>query len=234
MLQAKNKYAVAGAVALLALGFLGSRAASGARVKAPVTTVGARALHVPHLRGNLVLDGDLDDSAWAASDVARTGQFLDASGGPARPHSEARLVWGDGHLYMALYAADEDVRALPRKPDEAVWLDDSFRVVFRRGDVEMAFDVSATGVITDARRVRGGSPDYSWDSGAHVSTELDGTLNDPRDDDEEWALELAIPFESLGMRGARGESIAVSIQRCDTPKGAARTCATWAEGIVLD
>jgi hypothetical protein len=55
-------------------------------------------------------------------------------------------------------------------------------------------------------------------------------VNDSRDDDEEWVIEMAVPFESIGLRGERGESIGFSARRCDTPKEEARTCAAWGEG----
>jgi hypothetical protein len=197
-------------------------------------------LRVPHLPASIVLDGDTDDPGWTAPPgPARAGPFLLASGEVARPYSNARAVWGDGHLYLALYAADEDIRSRAADHDGALWLDDSFRLVFTQGDVERAIEVSPRGVVTDAIRRGAAEFDYSWESGVHVSPELDGTLNDSRDSDEEWVIEMAVPFEALGMRGERGESIGLSVRRCDVPKGGARVCAAWGEGqargvLVLD
>jgi len=62
----------------------------------------------------------------------------------------------------------------------------------------------------------------------HLSPELDGTINDPRNMDEEWVIEMALPFESLGLKGESGETIGLSVVRCDTPKGSPRVCAGWA------
>jgi hypothetical protein len=197
-------------------------------------------LRVPHLPGSITLDGDTDDPGWTQTPgPARTGPFVLASGVEARPYSDARLLWGDGHLYLALYAADEDVRTRTEQPDGPLWLDDSFRLVFSRDDVEYSIEVSPKAVVTDAVRRSGGAFDYSWSSGVHVSPELDGTMNKSDDMDEEWVIEMAIPFESLGLKGERGESIGLSIRRCDTPKGSARVCGSWGEGdargrIVLD
>jgi hypothetical protein len=189
---------------------------------------------VPHLPASIVLDGDTDDPGWTSPPgPARTGPFTlasGASGEAARPYSNARALWGDGHLYLALYAADEDIRSRTADHDGPLWLDDSFRLVFTQGDVERAIEVSPRGAVTDAMRRGGAAFDYSWESGVHVSPELDGTLNDARDSDEEWAIEMAIPFEALGMRGERGESIGFAVRRCDVPKGAARVCAGWGDG----
>src|ERR1700722_16832467 len=67
-------------------------------------------LHVPHAPGAILLDGDTDDLGWTGSTPpARTRDFELANGAPARPFSEVRTVWGDGYLYLCLYAADENI-----------------------------------------------------------------------------------------------------------------------------
>src|SRR5579859_4140395 len=191
-------------------------------------------LHVPHLAGAITLDGDTDDPGWTQPPgPARTGPFTLANGAEARPYSDARMLWGDGHLYLALYASDEDIRTRTTDPDGPLWLDDSFRVAFRRGDVEYVIEVSPKGVVTDSvRRGAGGAYDYSWSSGVHVSPELDGTINKHEDMDEEWVIEMALPFESIGMKGEPGETVGIAIRRCDEPKGQPRICGAWGEGDV--
>ena len=82
-------------------------------------------------------------------------------------------------------------------------------------DVEVVIEVSPKGVITDGIRRPGESFDYSWSSGAHVSVELDGTVNKPDDMDEECgALRIGIKPrkgkakdspQSRGEHRARGE-----------------------------
>ena len=151
-------------------------------------------------------------------------------GSPARPFSEVRLLWGDGYLYLALYAADEDIETRTDEADGPLWLDDDFRVVLTRGDTQYAIEVSPKAVITDSIRHGDGKWDYTWSSHAHASREIDGTVNKPNDMDEEWAIEMAIPFESLDMKGEPGESIGMSVGRCDTPKGMPRVCTSWGEG----
>ena len=92
--------------------------------------------------------------------------------------------------------------------------------------------------MTDAIRRPGGRYDYTWKA-CIASPERDGTLNDPRDTDEEWVIEMAVPFEALGMQGEAGETIGLALRRCDTPKGSSRVCRSWGDGpdkarIVLD
>ena len=43
-------------------------------------------------------------------------------------------------------------------------------------------------------------------------------------------IELAIPFDALGLKGEKGERIGLSIRRCDTPHSGVRSCGSWGEG----
>jgi hypothetical protein len=192
---------------------------------------GAPVLRVPHAQGPITLDGDTDDLGWLhPPGPARTGDYRFANGEPATPYSETRLVWSGEYLYLALYASDEDIETHTDEPDGPMGLGDAFRVVFSQPGVEYAIEVSPKAVITDSIRRGEGAWDLTWSSGAHASRELDGTINDPKNTDEEWAIELAIPFESIGMRGEPGENIGLSLHRCDTPKQGSRVCAGWGDG----
>ena len=187
-------------------------------------------LVVPHAKHPIVLDGHLTDPSWL-EEAVRTGPFLQ-SGGPslATPYSEARFLWGDGLLYVGLYASDEDICATHEAHDSHVWLDDSFRLAFDDGAREYLFDVSALGALADGVRtlaIPNGIIDYAWSSNARVSHELEGSLNDPSNNDEEWVIEMAIPLASLGQKGAPGEKLGLSVARCDTPKGQPRSCSDW-------
>jgi hypothetical protein len=236
-----NRWLLVGAVALLASGAVvavqradreGARvvtsAASTSRV---VVDAGPDVvLVVPHAKRPIVLDGQLTEPAWIEEPV-RTGPFLE-SGGPrlAHQYSEARFLWADGQLYVGLYASDEDIRASHAAPDGPTWRDDSFRLAFDDGVREYLFDVSALGVIADGVRMVA-SPksgfDYAWNSNARVAHELEGTPDDPSNNDEEWVLEMAIPLASLGLTGVRGEKLSLWVSRCDTPKDQPRSCGDW-------
>jgi hypothetical protein len=186
-------------------------------------------VHVPHLVGSITLDGDTDDPGWRGP-LVRTGTFVASDGlTPVHPQSEARMLWGDGFLYLNLYAADEDIE-VRGKPDALTDDEDAFHLVFTDEATERFIDINALGVVSDGIARRGGPVDRSWDSHLHVSHELDGLPNDPTKKDEEWALEVAIPFESLGLEGKPGETIGVSMRRCDIlHDGGKRICGAWGE-----
>jgi hypothetical protein len=60
------------------------------------------------------------------------------------------------------------------------------------------------------------------DKRSEVGIDMDGTLDDPADDDEEWVIETRIPYTELphGLT-------ALTVERCDTPRNArAPSCAS--------
>jgi hypothetical protein len=194
--------------------------------KATEAVAASPALAVPRTGGPIRIDGELDEPGWAAA--ARTGAFRDARGEPARPFSEARYLHDGEHLLLCLYAADDDIRARVTAHDGPVWIDDAFalRLTPRRpGAQTYLVDISARGVIMDARRGPGDTVDPSWESGIRVAVDRDGTLDDPSDEDEEWVVEAALPLRSLGI--GPETPIDLEITRCDTPRGTqGRRCAS--------
>jgi hypothetical protein len=216
-----------------AVGFRASRRAHETRPPSSrVGTDGARVLHVPLARGPIVLNGDPDDPGWQAG--VRTHAFVGEDGvSPARPHTEARFVRAEEYLYVTLYAADEDLRAGAEEHDTSVSGDDEFHLVFTDEKTERVLEINPMGVLVDGTRPAGSNAplDLGWESGARISVDRDGTPNHPEDHDEEWVIEMAIPLEALGLEGRAGESIGLSMRRCDTLRNTTTTlCGTWGVG----
>lgn len=212
---------------------LGTALAVGATVSARSTPrlavpPGATLVHVARAREPLKVDGALDEPAWPTQG-ARV--VLTTDGQPAKPYSDVRALVRDDRLYLALYAADEDIRTGDLGHDGPLWTRDAFELVF---DGRYAIDVSPLGVTTDARIGPNGQRDFTWESGAVTAHDLDGTRDDPSDDDEEWVIELSIPLANLGHRPLRGERLELTARRCDVPKGAARRCANAHVVLQLD
>ena len=187
---------------------------------------------VPRTPEPIKIDGELEENAWR--DVAaRSGPFHDeVTGAAAIPYSDARFLRDDAALYVVLYAADEELRASVKTHDGPVWLDDAFDLRFTAPGAPEPISViviSVAGVITDVREGPAGARDPSWESGTTVAVELDGTLNAPVGDAEEWVVEARIPLASLP-----GKTVDLAIRRCDTPKGAKRRCGAWRGTLALD
>jgi hypothetical protein len=133
------------------------------------------------------IDGELGEPAW--SQRAERHVFM-ANGEHARPFSEVRLFHDDTTLYVGLYAADENIQS-----------SDFFDVKIGA----TAFHINPKADVTPAI------------PGLRAAVELDGSLDDNSNDDEEWVLEIAMPRTSGAMQ----------FSRCDTPKDKIQRCASW-------
>src|SRR6478609_7608275 len=169
--------------AVVAIGVLACASAAGAFLGMRQSRRGGAASFViPRTEDAIKIDGELDEHAWIDK-PARTGAFQ------GKPYSDARMLWGDKTLYLALYAADEDIETRTTEHDGPLWLDDAFRLVFEVNDTEYKIDVSPKCIVTDGRsKEKNGKLDYSWESGVRVACDTDGTINDPGDMDEEWVV----------------------------------------------
>ena len=190
-----------------------------ARAEAPA---GFR-LAVPRALGPVTFDGELDEDDWRGLG-GRTGAFVEAVGGaPAIPHSEARFGWDEAGLRVALYAGDEDLRACgdDQGPEPG---DDVFRLRLRTDAavVDLAFSPSGRAWGT----VRRAGTTAAWRPEA-LGVDVDGTLNQTGDEDEEWVIETRIPWEILGIRAGSGVVVGAAIDRCDTPLFATTRCGAW-------
>ena len=161
----------------------------------------ARALLVvPQVNKQIACDGELDEIAWRTP--ARTGPLIDARGESAAPYADARFLRDGANLYLALYAADEDVRAT-----------DSFMVTFRSAVGRKAVTFTAGGAMVPVV------------ANAHMSIDIDGTLDIPGDDDEEWVVEASLPLTAIPF--GRDGLVDVVVEHCDTTKDKVHRCSSW-------
>jgi hypothetical protein len=171
-----------------------------------LASAGALRLVIPQVATQIRCDGELDEHAWLTP--ARTGPFVDANGGEAAPYSEARFLRDDNFLYLALYAADEDIRST-----------DEFVVELGSGRARSTLHFTAGGKLTPAI------------TGAQIGVDRDGSIDDATNDDEEWVVEAAIPFAAVPL--ARDGSTTVRITRCDTTKDHVKRCGSWSGRVVV-
>ena len=176
------------------------------------------ALKIPHATAPITPDGETNETDWNRV-ALRSGAFTDPSTGAAAiPHSEARLLWDERNLYLMLYAGDEEIRGSTGDVPEP--LEDLFELHLGPPGAK-GCDLS----FNPAGRIRGAP---ACTAGVRAGGDLDGTLNNPADLDEEWVVETAIPWSVIGVKGAPGTTLDLRLRRCDTPKGAPTRCGAWA------
>jgi hypothetical protein len=150
------------------------------------------------------------DGAWHERDWTKNNfraQFHRDDGDLARPYSEVRFIRDDKNLYVGLYAADSNILS-----------SDAFDL--QVGPV--AVQISAAGKMTPD------TPDVK------LAVDVDGTLDDPSNHDEEWKAEVAIPLAKAGL--APGKPVDVRAARCDIPKNGngEKLCGEWKGQLTVE
>ena len=155
---------------------------------------------------DLTIDGAIDEAAWAESEW--TLAFVDIEGA-AKPRprfrTRAKMLWNDNYFYIAAEMEEPHVWATLVDRDAVIFHDNDFEVfIDPNGDTHEYYEleVNALGTEWDLFLVKpyrdGGPAIDSWDiQGLKTAVSVNGTLNDPTDEDIGWSIEIAIPWKVL-------------------------------------
>lgn len=157
-------------------------------------------------RGPLSLNGKLDDPAWKV--VPWTDYFGDIEGDirpKPRYQTRAKMLWDDQYFYIGADLHDPHVWATLTQRDSVIFHDNDFEVfIDPDGDNHQYYEIeiNALNTVWDLRLVKpyrdGGPALNEWDvEGLKTQVHVDGTLNDPRDIDRGWSVEMAFPWKAL-------------------------------------
>jgi hypothetical protein len=115
------------------------------------------------------------------------------------------MLWDDHYFYIAAEMEEPHVWATLVDRDAVIFQDNDFEVfIDPNGDTHEYYEleVNALGTEWDLLLVKpyrdGGPAIDSWDiQGLKTAVAVDGTLNDPTDEDGGWSIEIAIPWTVL-------------------------------------
>lgn len=151
------------------------------------------------------IDGFLNEPAWRKAGALEF--ILPVSHKKPISKTEGRVLWDRNCLYVGFKAYDKDVWGYFKKRDSWTFKEDALEVFFKTGVQEECyynFEINALGTIYDAFSLKsgaGGKDLHRWSKwnckGIKVGIHIEGTLNNPEDEDEYWQMEVAIPFKSL-------------------------------------
>lgn len=197
---------------LAAVGILAIGAAASQAPVAPASFAHPRGYVCYRADGRIHVDGRLDEKAW--SRAPWTEDFTDIEG-DARPkpalRTRAKMLWDDAYLYIAADLVEPDLWATLTEHDSVIFHDNDFEFfIDPNGDSHeyYEFEINALGTNWDLLLPRpykdSGKAVNDWEiRGLQSAVHLDGTLNDPRDRDRGWTIELAVPWEALGELARR-------------------------------
>ena len=166
-----------------------------------------------HTATPIVIDGKLDDPAWTLAPW--TTDFVDIEGA-AKPkprfRTRAKMLWDDTYLYIAAELEEPHVWAKLTQHDAVIFQDPDFEVFLDPdGDTHeyFEFEMNARNTGWDLRLpkpyIDGGKARDDWEiPGLRTAVHVQGTLNDARDTDRGWTLEIAFPWRALTASATPG------------------------------
>ena len=169
------------------------------------------------------VDGRLDEAAWRAATPIPLADIVTGQAPPFAFAARAKVLWNNERLYVAYEVHDTNVwariteRDAPLLPNFRRYTENLAKLYIDpdgdgRNYVEM--HLSPSGALSDkwqalpwnktARKKLGhplhapAAPHWEWNcDGIAYAVAVQGTLNQPGDEDQGWTAEIAIPFASL-------------------------------------
>ena len=180
----------------------------------------------------IVVDGELSDAAWR--DAPWTHDFVDIEGDlKPKPslQTHAKMLWDDTYFYVGAELVEPHVWATQTAHDSVIFHENDFELFMDpNGDNHEYYEleINALGTTWDLLLPRpykdGGKPVNNWEIiGLKSAVHIDGTINDGRDVDRKWSVELACPWSALGELARRpsppkpGDQWRVNFSRVEWP-----------------
>lgn len=165
----------------------------------------------PRAAGPVRIDGKLGDAAWSRAPY--TPFFVDIEG-DAKPkprfQTRAKMLWDDQYFYIAAELEEPHLWAVYREHDSVIFHQNDFEVFIDPGGDGLnyfEFEMNVLNTTWDLFLPKpykdGGKADNGWEiPGLKSAVFASGTINNPRDRDRGWTLEIAFPWSAFN-RGPR-------------------------------
>ena len=200
--------------------FLTALAASGIPAVAPSAgqeRAAPREYDAPPAVSPPAIDGSLDDAVWR--EAPWTEPFVDIRG-PDWPDpyfgTRAKIAWDERFLYVGAELEEPHLWATLADRDAILYREHDFEVFLDPDGDGLSYyelEINALGtefdLFLDKPYRRKGKADIAWDiEGLRTAVRLEGTLNDPSDEDTGWSVEIAIPWSALRPPDVPAEEVA--------------------------
>ncbi len=174
--------------------------------------------NVKNTKDKISVDGKLTEKAWAKATPVVLMFPWDFQTGK-KQSTTVKLLRDENNLYVGYECEDSDLTATLENRDDPVYKDDCVEIFINTNpaaDHYFGFEMNATGVLYDYFFSYPQKHDMTPNlDGILLKTEMRGTLNQSKDQDRGWTLEVAIPFKSLNVSPKKGDQWRIQLNRWD-------------------
>lgn len=171
------------------------------------------------------VDGQSGEDAWESVAPVTDFRVWNTLEAPIEAVS-VRCCYDDEAIYFLFECADPDVCAVNEGRDAWLWESDNVELFFKPVEdsiIYYEFEVSPLNDIFDARFVNTGSGGFKrwskWDCDMETAVSVRGTVNDWKDTDEGYTVEIAIPIktfeDAIGDEPLKGQTWKFAAVRTD-------------------
>ena len=194
---------------------------------------------VPKLHGPVIIDGELNEPVWAKAAVL--GPFYKNDGsGREREQTQLRLWYDDHALYLGWTCQDVDIQATLTNRDSKFWEEEVVEFFVTAKDLGHYFELQWNplggvfdAIITNELDEHGISKTFQGDwsytaKGMKNAVKLKGTVNNSKDQDEYWQVEVMVPFDDLSQPTPKPKEIwRANFYRYNRTKGLPAELLSW-------
>lgn len=156
---------------------------------------------------NLIQIDGIADEAWETAQWS--APFVDIEGNKKpKPYLETRvkMLWDKEYFYFLAELEEPHVWAKLKNRDDIIFYDNDFELfIDPDGDTHNYTEIEINALntvwdllLTQPYRDQGHALHQYDIKGLKTAIKVNGTLNDPSDQDEGWVVEVAIPWKSFG------------------------------------
>ncbi len=160
----------------------------------------------------LQIDGNLDEESWKAAPW--TEDFVDIEGVKKplpRFRTRAKMLWDNDNFYIAAELFEPHLQGNITEHDAVIFQDNDFEVFIDPDSDNHEYyelELNTLNTTWDLFMPRpykdGGGAENQWEfSGLKTGVHLNGSLNDPSDQDSSWSVEIAIPWSAFSTQSHR-------------------------------
>ena len=153
---------------------------------------------------NIIIDGKADETDWKQAKY--TTNFIDIEGikTPAQ-QTNVKMLWDDTFLYVYAKLYEKHIWGNITERDQVIFYNNDFEVFISPSNDNHNYgeiEINALGTVWDLLLNKpynvGGKPKNKWNlTELKTAVFIKGTLNDPKDTDEYWSVEMAIPLTAF-------------------------------------
>ncbi len=167
---------------------------------------------IPKTEQPIIIDGRNDEATW--QNAPWTDLFVDIQGDskptPTYP-TQVKMTWDQEYLYIYAELKEPHIWGNLVNHDDIIYHNNDFEVFIKPNVHQSEYyevEINALNTIFDLLLSKpyrfGGNALTHWDlKGLKSAVHLEGTLNNAKDIDKYWAVEMAIPFQSLRPYGPK-------------------------------